>query len=91
MYKRQDATNATTEKITATPNTQVAPRHPIIPPSMVVNGVPITADIVDPNDTVATALPVIPFGARRAAIGLMRDQNSPCVNAAVTRAATSTA
>ena len=87
----REITIMTSAPTTAAPSTQVEARQPIAEPIAVVSGEPTTIDRVDPNDTAATALPICPGGAIRAATGLTSDQNNPWVNAAVTRPATSVA
>ena len=73
----REITSMTRAPTTAAPSTQVEARQPIAEPIAVVSGEPTTIDRVEPNDTAATALPICPGGAIRAATGLTSDQNNP--------------
>ena len=75
----------------AAPITKNASCHPRSCPSFVPIGSPITVATIVPPMTAASPTARLPFGAMRAARGVMIDQKTECVSATATRAARSVA
>src|SRR5699024_12515383 len=73
-----------TAAIVSTPSTQVVGRQPSSPPNQVAKGEPTTKAIVEPTETMPTALAVWP-GDRRAALGPTNAHTTPWGSAADVR------